>query len=57
MERALGILKGRWHIIMRIIDKPLQHMTDVVVTYIVLHNISTIGKNKFDIEWIEEVER
>ena len=42
---------------MRRSDIPLRHMTNVIVTCIVLHNICTIGNDKFDIEWIEEVER
>ena len=32
-------------------------MTNVVATYIVLHNMCTIGKDNFDIEWLKEVER
>ena len=57
VERAFGILKGRWRIIMRRSDISLRHMTDIVATCIILHNICTIRKDKFDIEWIEEAER
>ena len=57
VERAFGILKGRWRIIMRRANIPLRHMADVVVTCIILHNMCTIGKDKFDIEWVEEAER
>jgi hypothetical protein len=57
VERAFGILKGRWRIIMRRADIPLRYMADVVCTCIILHNMCTIGKNKFDMEWIEEAER
>ena len=39
---------------MRIVDISLQHMTDVVTTCIVLHNICTIRKKKFNMECIEE---
>ena len=42
---------------MRRFDIPLRHMADVVATCIILHNMCTIGKDKFDIEWIEEAER
>ena len=50
VKRAFGILKGRWRIIMRRTDILLRHMTDVVATCIVLRNMCTIGKNKFDIK-------
>ena len=32
-------------------------MADVVVTCITLHNMCTIGKDKFDTKWIEKFER
>ena len=57
VERAFGILKGRWRIIIRRSDTLLRHMTDVIATCSTLHNMCTIGKDKFDIEWIEEAER
>ena len=42
---------------MRISDIPLRHMADVIATCITLHNMCTIGKDKFDTDWIEEAER
>ena len=42
---------------MKRIDISLQHMADVVVTCIILHNMCIIENNKFDIEWIEETKR
>ena len=42
---------------MRRSDIPLRHMADVVATCITLHNICTIGKNKFDTNLIEKTER
>lgn len=42
---------------MRKVDIPLRHKTDIVVISIVLQNMCTIGKDKFDIELIKEVER
>lgn len=42
---------------MRNIDMLLRHMTDIVATCIVLHNICATGKDKFYMEWIEEVEK
>jgi hypothetical protein len=57
VERAFGILKGRWRIIMRRADILLRYMTDVVCTCIILYNMYTIGKDKFDMEWIEKAEK
>ena len=57
IERAFRILKDKWEIIMRRVDIPLRHMTNVIATCIVLHNMFTIRNDIFDIEWIEEVDR
>ena len=29
-------------------------MTDIVATCIILHNMCIIGKDKFDMKWVEE---
>ena len=42
---------------MRRANIPLRHIADVIATCIILHNMCTIGNDKFDIEWIEKVER
>lgn len=42
---------------MRMDDVPLRHMGDIVATCIVLHNMNTIEKNKFDMEWIKTIEK
>ena len=42
---------------MRRSDISLRYMTNIVATCIVVHNMCTIGRKKFDIEWIEEAER
>ena len=41
---------------MRHIDVPLQHMIHIVTTWIVLHNMCTISKDKFDREFIEKID-
>lgn len=56
VERAFGILKGRWRIIQKRADVPLRSMADIVSTCIVLHNLCIITKDKFDAIWIEEAE-
>ena len=40
---------------MRRSDISLRHMIDVVATCITLHNMCTIKKDKFDIEWIKKL--
>ena len=53
VEHAFKILKETWQIIMRKADIPLQHMIDIVVTYIVQHNMCTIRNDKFDMKWLK----
>lgn len=57
MENAFEILKGRWKIIMRMIDVSLRHIAYIVVTCNMLHIMCTINKNKLDKEWIDKVKR
>ena len=42
---------------MRRIYLSLRHMADVVATCIKLHDMCTIGKDQFDIKWIEEAKK
>ena len=57
MERDFGILKGRWIIILKIVDMPLRHVQNLVTTCICLHNLCIIHKDKFDLDWAKEGER
>ena len=57
VERAFGILKGRWRILLKRIDMPLRHVPNVVTTCICLHNLCIIHRDKFDDEWAKEGER
>ncbi len=50
---TFGILKDKWHIIMKNEDVPLWHMVDIVSTCIVLHNICTTKKDGFDGKYIK----
>jgi len=52
VERAFGILKGRWKIIQKRADVPLRSIADIVSTCIVLHNLCII--TKFYAIWIDE---
>lgn len=56
VERAFGILKGRWRIIMKRTDVPLRMVPDLVCTCIVLHNLCIAMKDSFDRNWIDEAE-
>jgi len=48
VEQAFGKIKGRWWIIMKNTNISVQHMIDIIFTYIVLHNICIILTNAFD---------
>jgi hypothetical protein len=56
VERAFGILKGRWRIIMKRCDISLRMVPDVICTCIVLHNLCITMKDSFDKTWINETE-
>ena len=53
VERAFGILKCRWRIIMKRMECPLKFVPDVVAACIVLHNICILSTDQFDREWIQ----
>ena len=55
IERAFGMLKGRWRILLKRIDVYLKNAPDLVSTCIVLHNICIIlGDNFWKAEWVQE---
>jgi hypothetical protein len=56
VERAFGILKGRWRILLKRIDMPLRHIPNVITACICLHNLCIIHRDEFDIEWAKEGE-
>jgi hypothetical protein len=56
VERAFGILKGRWKIIMKRYDVPLKNVPDLVATCIVLHNLCITMNDGFNGNWISEAE-
>lgn len=57
VERAFGILKGRWRILLKRIDMPLRNVPNVITSCICLHNLCIIHQDKFDDEWAKEGER
>jgi hypothetical protein len=56
VERAFGILKGRWRLIMKRHEVPLRNMPDIVAACIVLHNICIVNNEGIEEDWIIEVE-
>jgi hypothetical protein len=56
VEEAFGILKGRWRILMKGSNVPLQMVPDLVCTCIVLHNLCITMKDSFENTLIDEAE-
>jgi len=56
VERAFGILKGRWRILLKKIDMPLRNIPDMVTACLCLHNLCVIHADEFDMNWAKSVE-
>ena len=54
VEKAFGILKGRWRVIMKRCEIPLSNVPDIVATYVVLHNLYIITKEDIEQNLIVE---
>jgi hypothetical protein len=55
LERAFGMLKGRWRILLKMIDVHLRNVPDLVLTCLVLHNMCIIfGDSFWKNEWMLE---
>ena len=54
VERTFGIFKGRWRILLKRIDMPLKQVSNLVTTYICLHNLCIIYEDEFDMQWENE---
>jgi hypothetical protein len=54
IERAFGILKGRWRILLKRIDMPLHHLPSIVIAIFCLHNLCIIHGDAFDMDWARE---
>ena len=61
VERAFGILKDRWRILLKRIDMPLQNVPDIVTASLCLHNLCILENDDFDMDWArsakEELQR
>ena len=56
VERAFGMLKGRWRILFKKIDMPLRSILDMVIVCLCLHNLCLIYADGFDMNWARKVE-
>ena len=56
VERAFGILKGRWRILLKRIDMPLQNVPDIVTASLCLRNLCILENDDFDMDWARSVE-
>ena len=55
IERAFGILKGRWRLLLKRIDVNLKNVPELVTTCLVLHNMCIIFCDEFwKTEWMQE---
>ena len=55
VERAFGMLKGRWRILLKKIDVHLKNVPELVSTCLLLHNICIIfGDTFWKTEWLQE---
>jgi hypothetical protein len=57
VERAFGILKGQWRILLKQIDMPLKHIPDLVIACICLHKLCIIHSDKFVMKWAKEAQK
>ncbi len=57
IERAFGMLKGWWKILLKWVDMPLKHVPNLITTCLSLHNLCIIHKDNFNMQWLEEVIR
>jgi hypothetical protein len=55
IERAFGMLKGRWRILLKRIDVALKNVPNLVSTCLMLHNICIVFGDEFwRAEWMQE---
>ena len=56
VEKAFGILKGRWRILLKRIDMPLQNVPDIVTATLCLYNLCILENDDFDMDWAKSAE-
>jgi hypothetical protein len=56
IERAFGMLKGKWKMLLKRIDMPLQTIPCIVTTCLCLHNLCIIYGDEFYLNWAKNAE-
>ena len=51
VERAFGMLKGRWRILLKKMYMPLCSIPDMITACLYLHNLCLIHADEFDMNW------
>ena len=51
VERAFGILKDRWHILLKRFDVSLQNVLNIIIASLCLHNLCILENDDFDMDW------
>ena len=54
VERAFGILKLCWRILLKKMDCSLQHVPSHVTTCLILHNLTIMHNDMFNVSWVNE---
>jgi len=57
VERAFGMLKERWCILLKKIDMPLRNLPDIVTASLCLHNLCILENDEFSMDWAKEAEK
>ena len=55
-ERAFGILKLHWRILLKEMNCLLQHIPAHVTTCLILHNLTIMHNDMFNVSWINEAQ-
>ena len=56
VECAFGILKLRWRILLERMDCLLQHVPPHVTTCLILHNLTIMHNDMFNVSWVNEAQ-
>ena len=56
VEDAYGRLKGRWRCLSKRTDTEISDLPDLIATSCVLHNLCEIHGERFNEEWLKDLE-
>jgi hypothetical protein len=55
IERAFGMLKGRWRILLKRVDTPLRYVPNLIITCLSFKNVDIIHKDNFNMQWVKKI--